>query len=197
VRGWDASVPGSHSDGGTEGSAEAKSGQGGTKGTDDLSQLTAVHVFGLEDGRSVSMVGTTHPGRPVLFTLWATWCEPCLKELPRLQRLATEKLHRVAFVGIAQDLNSRDNRQNVRAIVTSAGVTFPQFLESDGLTVEERIFGHGVETLPAFALFDSRGKLVMRAVGSVLNMENYRHLTAALDHLEVRPSSVGSGKVMQ
>ncbi len=44
-----------------------------------------------------------HPGRPVLVNLWATWCAPCVRELPALDRLAAA-LPEVTVVALSQDM---------------------------------------------------------------------------------------------
>jgi thiol-disulfide isomerase/thioredoxin len=48
-------------------------------------------------------IRAANPGQPVLVNLWATWCAPCLKELPTLDRLAAETKGRLVVVPISQD----------------------------------------------------------------------------------------------
>lgn len=43
-------------------------------------------------------------GRPLLVNLWATWCAPCVAEMPTLDALAAESAGRMAVVAVAQDL---------------------------------------------------------------------------------------------
>jgi thiol-disulfide isomerase/thioredoxin len=45
-----------------------------------------------------------NPGQPLLVNLWATWCAPCLKELPTLDRLARETKDRLVVVPVSQDM---------------------------------------------------------------------------------------------
>ncbi len=45
-----------------------------------------------------------NPGQPALVNLWATWCTPCLKELPTLDRLAAATKGRLVVVPISQDM---------------------------------------------------------------------------------------------
>ncbi len=100
--------------------------------------------------------------------------------MPTIEKLYQEFKDRVAFIGIAQDLNRPDNRKKVMAIVKETAVTFPQFLEADGLTVEEKIFGKDVAALPAFALYGADGKLVLNTIGAISDPENLARLSAAL-----------------
>ena len=45
-----------------------------------------------------------HPGQKLLVNLWATWCAPCLKELPTLDRLAAETKGKLVVVPVSQDM---------------------------------------------------------------------------------------------
>ncbi len=181
--GDEAAVPTAGIDGGLQEGPDA----GVIAGQETLAKLKGVRVHALADDRPVSLDMANHGGRPVLLTLWATWCEPCLKELPVLQRLANENRAAVSFIGVAQDLDSAGNRRDAGSILAKAGVTYPQYLEEDGPTVEERIFGRGTATLPAFALYDAKGVLVFRALGSVGLPENYERLVTALRQVSLPP----------
>src|SRR5207342_2804141 len=42
-------------------------------------------------------------GKPTLVNLWATWCQPCLKEMPSLQRLQAKLAGRLTIAAVSQD----------------------------------------------------------------------------------------------
>ena len=109
--------------------------------------------------------------------------------MPILEQLHKNFKGTVRFVGIAQDLNSGENRRAVKELVTAAKVSMPQFLESDGPTVEERFFGKQVTSLPAFALFDTEGLLRMGLIGSLANQENHDVLMEELRKLTLEVAS--------
>ncbi|HZC37639.1 MAG TPA: TlpA disulfide reductase family protein, partial [Sphingomicrobium sp.] len=56
-------------------------------------------TFNDPDGAETSLA--TFSGKPVLVNLWATWCAPCVKELPTLDRLSEAK--GVAVIAVSQD----------------------------------------------------------------------------------------------
>ena len=62
-------------------------------------------------------------GRPVVVNLWASWCDPCIFELPILQRQALEYGARVAFLGV----NSGDNRDDARELSERFPMPYPSF----------------------------------------------------------------------
>jgi thiol-disulfide isomerase/thioredoxin len=59
--------------------------------------------FTSEDGKSVAL--TAFRGRVVLINLWATWCAPCIKEMPSLQRLQAKLGTGLGIVAVSEDRN--------------------------------------------------------------------------------------------
>lgn len=69
-------------------------------------------------------------GRATVVSFWASWCEPCIRELPSLERLNSileGKGARVVSIGID------DSSVNLRKAVEQAGVTFPVLVDEKGL----------------------------------------------------------------
>lgn len=60
---------------------------------------------------------------PVVANYWATWCDPCKKEMPRLVDAATRYKRRVAFVGV----NVSDDRDSARAFARRYGIPFTSY----------------------------------------------------------------------
>lgn len=89
-------------------------------------------------------------GRPVVVNLWASWCDPCIFELPILQRQALEYGTRVAFLGV----NSGDNRGDARELSERFPMPYPSF-EDPRQAVTGR---YGAVGLPATAFYDARGR---------------------------------------
>jgi thiol-disulfide isomerase/thioredoxin len=107
------------------------------------------------DGRPLS--STLLRGRVVLVDFWATWCAPCLAELPRLQQLHRAYADRgLTIVGVSLD---RSSTRDFRSWLQRQGVRWPQVREGFGYDGPlTRLFG--VETLPASFLFDADGRLL-------------------------------------
>jgi cytochrome c biogenesis protein CcmG, thiol:disulfide interchange protein DsbE len=92
-------------------------------------------------------------GRPVVVNLWASWCHPCVFELPIFQRQALEYGARVAFLGV----NSGDNRAAARRLGARFPMPYPS-VEDPRQAVAGR---YGAVGLPATAFYDARGKRVV------------------------------------
>lgn len=97
-------------------------------------------------------------GRPVLINLWATWCAPCVVEMPMLDDLAQDGLR---VVTVSQDL-------------TGAEAVVPFFAERDfealepWLDPENRLITHyGAGMLPTTIYYDAEGREVWRLFGDL------------------------------
>jgi len=99
-------------------------------------------------------------GHPVLLNLWATWCAPCVKEMPTLDGLAESLGGTVQVIALSQDL---EGARKVDPFFQKAGFKRLQpYLDKDaamstGLTVN----------LPETILYDSQGKEVWRMAGGM------------------------------
>lgn len=95
-------------------------------------------------------------GRPVLVNLWATWCAPCVAELPALDRLAA----RVRVVTVSQDMGQP---QAIPAFLKARGaVRLEPWLDPQG----DLAMHYEVQTLPTTIYYDAAGREVWRMIGA-------------------------------
>jgi cytochrome c biogenesis protein CcmG/thiol:disulfide interchange protein DsbE len=100
--------------------------------------------------------------RPVLVNFWATWCQPCVQELPILQRIADRyEDDGLAVVGINIDIEARQSA--AQQMLRQASVRFPNFGDPD----EIRARGYVSTGIPVSVLFDRQHKEVWRREGSI------------------------------
>jgi cytochrome c biogenesis protein CcmG/thiol:disulfide interchange protein DsbE len=66
------------------------------------------------------------PG-PAIINLWASWCDPCRRELPLIQDVATQTSGRVTVLGV----DTGDSREAGASFATDKGVSFPMLFDPD------------------------------------------------------------------
>jgi thiol-disulfide isomerase/thioredoxin len=125
--------------------------------------LPADPVFGRSfdslQGRRIALSG--YLGRPVLLNFWASWCAPCVREMPML-----ESLHRdhpgLAVVGLAIDTGD-----NVRRFLQKTPVSYDLLLGGpDGISVMRELGNKG-GGLPFSAFFDRQGHVTGVVLGEL------------------------------
>ncbi|HET9654189.1 MAG TPA: TlpA disulfide reductase family protein [Kineosporiaceae bacterium] len=104
-------------------------------------------------------------GHPVVVNVWGSWCAPCRKEAPELQKAYTQlKAQGVAFIGI--DTRDDDLAQ-ARAFQTNFGITYPSIVD-DGGAVLLGLRGVVAPTaVPTTLVLDEQGRVAARVSGGV------------------------------
>ena len=101
------------------------------------------------------------PGRPLLVNLWASWCGPCIEEMPELQRFAFEQgANGVQVVGIALD-----DAASVQAFLERIPVAYPILLDTPGPADAGVRLGNPKGVLPYSVLVSADGVLLKQRIG--------------------------------
>lgn len=91
------------------------------------------------------------PGRPTLVNLWATWCRPCVKEVPELVAFAERAGDRVGVVGVL----TNDTQLKGLAFARDFGMRYPNVVDDDRAVLSA--YGSGP---PVTLLLDAAGRVV-------------------------------------
>ncbi len=121
--------------------------------------LPTFEVPGL-DGEPVAVPGTW-TGRPMLINVWASWCGPCIEEMPELQRFHAEQAaDGVQVVGIALD-----DVEAVRDFLQRVPVDYPILVDAAGPADAGVRLGNPKGVLPYSVLVSADGVLLKQRIG--------------------------------
>lgn len=116
--------------------------------------------FSVRDLRGRPLSSADLRGKVVLVDFWATWCQPCKKEMPGYQKLLDDYGSRgLVVIGFKFD-TMRDTEDPLR-FAGRIGVRYPLAVAGDPL---KQKFG-GIEGLPTTMLYDRQGVLRMKVIG--------------------------------
>lgn len=123
----------------------------------------AASDFHLQDMEAKARKLSDYRGQWVLVNFWATWCPPCLEEIPDLIVL-DEQRKDIAVIGIAVDY---DSEKEVRRFVEDNLISYPVVLGNDNII---RHFG-SAEILPTTYIYNPQGKLVKMQRGLITRQQ--------------------------
>jgi len=113
-----------------------------------------------KDGKPTQL--SSFGGRPLMVNFWATWCAPCRREIPLLNKIRTErKAQNAEIVGIAVDF-----KEDVLKFLQKTPLSYPLLIgEEDGLAAAEA-FGMGM-AFPFSVFVDSQNRILTIKIGEL------------------------------
>lgn len=112
------------------------------------------------DGEAIALPGA-YAGRPLLINLWASWCGPCIVEMPELDRYAASQgANGTQVVGIALD-----DADAVRAFLQRTPVAYPILIDVAGPRDSSVQLGNPKGVLPFTVLVGADGRVLKQKLG--------------------------------
>lgn len=123
---------------------------------------TALPDFTFRDDKGKDVTLEAFEGKPILVNLWATWCAPCVAEMPQLDRIAgTHAKAGLQVLTISQDMTGADK---VLPFFAAKGFRHIR----PWLDPENRFaFHYATGLLPTSVLYDAQGREVARVTGAL------------------------------
>lgn len=109
------------------------------------------------DNRSITL--SEQRGQWVIVNFWATWCAPCVAEMPALSIAQAERAATHQLLGI----NVRESRETVAAFAQEHGIHFPILINPDDAV----LLNYNVIGLPQTVVIDPEGEVVWRQFGPI------------------------------
>ncbi|MCK5305628.1 MAG: TlpA family protein disulfide reductase [Candidatus Omnitrophica bacterium] len=101
-------------------------------------------------------------GQVVLLEFWATWCPPCIKAMPHLEKLHNKYKNK----GLVIISISAEKESAIKKFVKSKKLTFPVAIDSGRKTNSS----YGIKSIPTAYLIDAAGKVIWQ--GHTMNLKN-------------------------
>lgn len=136
-------------------------------GLGDLGAAPAVTMRTL-DGSELALADLK--GKVVVVDFWATWCAPCVDEIPGYVALQKEHGEKLVIIGVSVD---RRGAEHVRQFAAKHGMNYPIVMGDEQLA---EAFG-GFQAIPTTFLIDREGRIRHRKVGA-WSHEDYARLVA-------------------
>jgi thiol-disulfide isomerase/thioredoxin len=131
------------------GKTAARSGRGGPA-------AAAFELPNLDESKATVSLASFR-GKPVLLNFWATWCTPCVEEMPMLEAAHRRTGAKVAFLGV----DRQDFRPDAQSFVRRTHVTYPSAYDRDG-SLDER---YRLRGMPTSVFIDADGRVVDQVTG--------------------------------
>ena len=122
-------------------------------------------TFSLDDVRAgrppVTLEGLR--GKPVVLNFFASWCGPCIRELPALQAMSERYKGKVQFIGITFN----DRREAAKGVLDRSGVTYPAAFDPRSDVAVD----YAVRVMPTTFFIGADGNLVERKDGEISEVQ--------------------------
>lgn len=154
-----------------------------------FAQLKLTDIYGKPFDASV------FNGKPAFINIWATWCGPCVSEMPHLDELAREYADKITIIGLhAEGMTVKDQElvpweeknEAARALAEKLSLTFPLLIPDNDLFVIMNIpdYGLQVSSLPTTWLIDGQGS-IKSVIPGARDKETWQEIIDGfLKHLE-------------
>ena len=152
--------------------AEEENSQAG-KSNGELSEGVMAPDFTAEltDGSTFSL--SEQSGKVVLLNFWATWCGPCVGEMPAFEKLYTEYGDKVSILAV----NCLEDKETVNQFVSDGGYTFPVAYDEAGAINMK----YPSEGIPYTLIIDGEGTIQKIYVGAADAETQYQEYKSAID----------------
>ncbi len=104
-------------------------------------------------------IAALHDGKPLYLNFWASWCPPCVREMPHIDALYQKYGDQINFAAVTIDENTGD----AQAYLAKSGVSVPVYTGNiNGIAAD-----YGLEAIPVSVLIAADGTVLAQTVGGM------------------------------
>jgi thiol-disulfide isomerase/thioredoxin len=128
--------------------------------SNDSAAITTLFGLSFENPKGESIPLSIYRGKPLVINFWATWCPPCVEEMPELSEWYKTEGSSVAIVGIGIDSPS-----NVREFVAKNKISYDLLIAGMGGTELSRLLGNSTGALPFTVVISPKETITLKVLG--------------------------------
>jgi len=110
------------------------------------------------DGNSVKLSDFTANGKPIVLNFWASWCPPCVSEMPEFEKVYKEVGDEIQFVMLNLETEETGTKH-----VNDQGYTFPVYFDINS----EGRSAYGIKAIPTTLFIDGGGYIIAVVQGAI------------------------------
>ncbi|PIW59066.1 redoxin family protein [Shewanella sp. CG12_big_fil_rev_8_21_14_0_65_47_15] len=128
--------------------------------------------LGQLDSAQIVTLSSLDSGKPTYIKFWATWCQPCMQQMPHFEALQQKFKNKVDFVAV--NININEERAKIDEVIARFGLSMPVLLDNEGqLGLELGLVG-----TPYSVLLNSEGEVVYTTHESDANLDRFLSMLA-------------------
>lgn len=129
-----------------------------SKSTTGIDAGMAAPSFTLKNLAGKEVTLGEYKGKKVMLNFWATWCPPCKKEMPDMEKFYKDHGQKIEILAV-----NLDPQNDVQAFVKENRITFPVLLDQNGETQQT----YSIISVPTTFIIDEEGLIVKKHIGSM------------------------------
>jgi thiol-disulfide isomerase/thioredoxin len=125
----------------------------------DVKERPIAPDFTLESDQGKKVSLSDHKGKVVYIDFWATWCGPCMAEIPHSKKLKEKFVGNDSIVFMYVSIDNEEDMDTWKAVIKKKGLTGVQLIARNGGKEEKVGERYQLQFIPRFVLIDKKGKV--------------------------------------